>query len=272
VDNQKPRRLYKFLSNHDHIKDLLLNKRLYFACPSSFNDPFDSHPPIILPKIDSAEESVWKKYFYVVHRLVDKLNEEDASGKAELYWNNRLHQKPEFLRNFQEILDEIGNSCRICCFAQDPRDPVFWAHYANSHQGLALGFNPKFLRDPMTKEYRGRAVEYRSQPIRLEEYVERFADSSEQGKRELAWLLHSTKSHYWSHESEVRHFTVAETEHLAFPESALTKIILGARCSDELYDLVIRALENWQTKPPIFKVSIEKSRGRLWIECCRPMS
>src|SRR5436190_1400166 len=37
---------------------------------------------------------------------------------------------------FREIFDSVG----IICYSESINDPVVWSHYADSHRGMALGF------------------------------------------------------------------------------------------------------------------------------------
>ena len=46
VDNQSPRRLYKYRKLDARTLDMLFGDRLYFADPGSFNDPLDTRPSL----------------------------------------------------------------------------------------------------------------------------------------------------------------------------------------------------------------------------------
>lgn len=39
------------------------------------------------------------------------------------------------------IVDDFNPRVGIVCFSEEISDPVLWSHYADSHRGIALGFN-----------------------------------------------------------------------------------------------------------------------------------
>ena len=46
MDNQIPRRLYKYRPYNSRTLSMLVSDQLYFADPSSFNDPLDTRPSL----------------------------------------------------------------------------------------------------------------------------------------------------------------------------------------------------------------------------------
>lgn len=46
----------------------------------------------------------------------------------------------DFRRSIEAAIKETGAAGGVICFSSDGRSPVQWAHYANRHRGLCLGF------------------------------------------------------------------------------------------------------------------------------------
>ncbi|MDV7141946.1 DUF2971 domain-containing protein [Tropicimonas sp. TH_r6] len=88
----------------------------------------------------------------------------------------------------------------IICFSRDWSDPVLWSHYADSHRGLALGFD---IPDDLLV-----GVDYRKKR-------KNYGDISSLSKNEKEALILSslaTKYKRWEYENEVRVFVSIETK------------------------------------------------------------
>jgi hypothetical protein len=85
----------------------------------------------------------------------------------------------------------------VLCFSMDWSDPVIWAHYADKHKGLCLGFEiPEPNDDNILK------VEYKPkpEPFPLDEYL---ACSEKDGEQYTRKAL-QTKFDNWKYEKEIR--------------------------------------------------------------------
>jgi hypothetical protein len=84
---------------------------------------------------------------------------------------------------------ELGRNNGILCFSQYWHNPVLWAHYAESHKGLCLGFD---VPDGQ------RSVSYEEHPIKLT--PRQLADPD----LRIAEAMVFTKYAHWQYEDEVR--------------------------------------------------------------------
>src|SRR5580700_220230 len=80
---------------------------------------------------------------------------------------------------------EIGKNNGLLCFSRHWHNPVLWAHYAESHRGLCLGFD---IPDEIQQ-----AVTYVEKPIKLTHL-----------DYEIANKMAFTKYDHWRYEEEVR--------------------------------------------------------------------
>ena len=79
----------------------------------------------------------------------------------------------------------------LLCFSRQWHNPVLWAHYAESHRGLCLGFD---VPDELTQ-----AIRYVEHPIRLKRLDCETANS-----------MLFTKYDHWRYEDEVRMWATLE--------------------------------------------------------------
>jgi hypothetical protein len=137
--------------------------------------------------------------------------------------------------------EQIGRNRGLICFSQRCNNPVLWAHYADSHKGLCLGFDvPDDL--PFT-------VSYINSPMKLK------LDQT------TASQMLFTKYDHWAYEEEVRVWAVLDEKsgshyfHKFGPQLLLTEIIVGAACSvskGKVLDALARnqhAIAIWKTRP-----------------------
>jgi hypothetical protein len=123
---------------------------------------------------------------------------------------------------------QIGETRGVICFSQSWRNPVLWAHYADKHRGIALGFE--------IDESKIQTISYASQRLRM-----KLEDESGNPALtpEMMNAILTTKYRDWKYEKEVR--VVCALEDIdpetglyfaAFDASLrLRQVILGPRCT-----------------------------------------
>ena len=117
----------------------------------------------------------------------------------------------------------LGKKFGMLCFSRDWTNPVIWAHYADSHKGMCLGFD---IPDSLFKDGLAIEVVYIPKPLPFPEIVD----------TTTALSMQRTKFDNWLYETEVRIFTtLTEMEGgLCFKnmdhETKLAEVILGVGC------------------------------------------
>ena len=86
---------------------------------------------------------------------------------------------------------DLGNQYGIVCFSKSYANPTMWGHYADSANGLVLGFD---VASPCAKE-----VDYEDRFLNL-------PTSDENDRKNFALQLMSTKWKGWTYEAELRIF------------------------------------------------------------------
>jgi len=126
---------------------------------------------------------------------------------------------PEFRRAMNSTKKAFSKDRGILCFSKDWNNPLQWAHYADNHKGICLGFDI-----PSEKLTKVRYVE------------ERIAHNGQINDDQMIQFL-STKFQHWSYEQEYRGFYRLEDEidgiyYVDFSETLkLSQVIVGARSS-----------------------------------------
>ena len=200
-------------------------------------------------------------------------------------------------RSFRESMEktkrDLSEKLGILCFSEIWNHPVQWAHYADGHKGLCLGFDiPDHLlaavnyvdeRLPVDRFVAGQKAygekldgerdDYIGQPAsrdeietKREEFIEmtkeqwrKEAESDKEGK-ELMKRIVSTKYSHWSYEKEYRIFTLLQNEEIDglyysnfSDELKLKEVIVGV-CSYVTRSKIEDALGEMANSVEIFKV------------------
>ncbi|MGN8030917.1 DUF2971 domain-containing protein [Pseudomonas sp. 22189] len=97
-------------------------------------------------------------------------------------------------KKLNQFKKSVAEKSGLLCFSRSYSSPVQWAHYANRHQGICLGFDV-----PRTHvgdvRYTSRRVKF---DAKSEDLIEGFARQTEE--------MFMTKYKHWSYEQEVRMF------------------------------------------------------------------
>jgi hypothetical protein len=132
------------------------------------------------------------------------------------------------------LLDFYNFKFGILCFSESIKDPVLWSHYADSHKGIALGFD--YLMGPSILE-----VNYN--PDRVTVDVNEFFNMPEKQQIKLVNSVLSSKAPSWAYEKEYRVLIELEDCELidglyfkTIPEDFLYEVVLGIRCEYEKDD------------------------------------
>jgi len=206
-----PGAIFKYIKIDKCFYDSLLNAQLWFADPTTFNDPFDCQ---IDDQTNWNEDSI-KQYFNDWN-----LQKKENIDPGDLIIQN--HKQPGsfsnyFNREFKNIFKTIG----VSCFAKTPDNPLMWAHYADSHRSVCLKFDitldPDFFQLTCKMNY---STEY--------PYIDYQKDKN------LVFIKAiQTKSCIWSYENEIRVIKLSKPGLYNFERSSLKAIIFGYNTTDD---------------------------------------
>lgn len=158
---------------------------------------------------------------------------------------------------WRRFIKDVSEKFGVICFSENWNSPVVWAHYAQKHYGICLGFDVPVA---LTKK-----VHYRKSllPISLDTSL----PSGGLGEKDMKKILY-TKYSGWKYESEVRvQANLVNSE--AHPEDStkliyfsnfgqdleLREVIVGARCLVSKAEIEC-ALRDYQHKVKIIKARL----------------
>jgi hypothetical protein len=239
-----PSILYRYCPLRDvdaddkYIKPVFVEHELYFPSRLQLNDPFEC----IVPNFLDVPKSRLKPF--IERHAAPSLRGMNRNARQLTLKHLMKKESLEKARaDIQSKVDQIG----ILSMTEMCDDLLMWAHYANSHHGLCLGF-----RISDTDPFFGRALK-----------VEYSADRSEfdpvDDELRFSRKVILTKSEHWCYEKEWRAIDLKGRGSYTYPSSTLTRVIFGCRTSDDDVDKVKNWLKEGKLNPSLFR-AVEDSR------------
>ncbi len=142
---KRPKTLYKYRdwSNKFHRR-IITKQEIFFAKPSDFNDPFDSNIPIRWDLM--TEEDCYKMNLKLINPLLKDKDQKKVEEYARQVTKNKTLWHPDKLK--KETSDQIQkwvNLIGLVSLSSSRDNILMWSHYANNHNGFAIGFDTDSL-------------------------------------------------------------------------------------------------------------------------------
>lgn len=109
----------------ERLKSSLQKSELYFSHPAGYNDPLECTIPVTIEDNDTHEEEYRKFYESFLDKRLGLISDDNARRK----WT-------------QEMI-EFGfplEKCLMTCLSENGDNQLLWAHYADQHRGICLGY------------------------------------------------------------------------------------------------------------------------------------
>ena len=206
ADGKIPTELYKHTTISNNLYKTLVNAELWFAAPTSFNDPFDCQ---INDQTNWTDANIRDYVTRTAQATGQQIDPEDVVRK------NQQHSgsfNKFFTDNFKKLLSRQG----VACFLPNPDNLLLWAHYSASHTGVCLKFDITKDEDLFALTF---AVKYSKDYPSFDYLTER---------DQLVNKAMLTKSIQWKYEDEIR---VIKTKfgNYPFAKESLKEIIFGCK-------------------------------------------
>lgn len=249
-------RLFKYL--HPDRVDVLRDHRLCFSSPLNLNDPFELRPAIKL--FDSEVSTRAAAEEFLDESIEDELNRLLPEVRALITERQVAEMRAIISKTIPSIIDfhtpaiqksfndAVAKHIGILCLSEQQDDLLMWAHYANSHEGFVIEF------DPSSSFFNGRRSDQDElRHLRKVSYSEARPQLVMSNARDMGSFL--TKSQHWAYEKEWRMmFALADaTEvkvfgekqfHLfSFPANAILSVTFGCRMSQLKRDEITEVLQ-----------------------------
>ena len=271
-----PSNLYKYKSFSVDSLDLLVSDSLYFADPTTFNDPLDCNPSVhnniddvdalnaILHKLvkDNHQKELEEAAAKIKYRGPKTLNKIDTLGESEAQkLIDRITENVDFFG------DPHGQS--ICFFikryllqnytvgvlslAKAFDCPLMWSHYADQHKGFCIGYDVSIdhVEDIYPIDYEGKRFITTQQVYDMlfggTEEIKRMA------KKEIDKVILLSKASAWKYENE---FRVISKQGLQESPFRLSDVTFGLRFKPSVKFSVMKALQQRKGEIKFYEISL----------------
>ncbi|MFM0197558.1 DUF2971 domain-containing protein [Paraburkholderia strydomiana] len=191
---------------HCNTARIFSNSALYYAKPSTFNDPFDGR---ILFDFIADKNDAYDRQFRVMRRRARERSEVELHVMVPTVtqaWNQAKknvdytmdlldNKRFDYERYYRDAMDNFG----ALALSAEKHNLLLWAHYAADHRGLCLGFDWEATGLPPASE-----MQYSTSYPKID-----FWSHSE---AELAKIALFQKSSEWAYEQEFRSINPATFE------------------------------------------------------------
>lgn len=193
---------------------------VWFASREQLNDPYDCFPQI---ENDLSE---------------NKLKELFNSFKYEFSGETKAEKLIEL---FEKSSNDLMNRLGVFCVTQNPLNELMWAHYADSHQGIVIGYRLK-PENMNNKEHPHRAIKpvsYNERAVaRLSDFYSGRIEGCDDAYNRWMKALYFSKTPAWSYEEELRFLSI-RSNGLKDIDASIEEVHFGARTTSANKEMIV---------------------------------
>lgn len=226
---------------------------IYFASPSTFNDPFELSPIFSAP----TEQAIGK----FLEKFAPYLTK-SARARVVRETTRKLQTHP-----MHAVDTDWVASLGVLCLASDPKNLLMWGHYGASHKGVCLGFDASYApfstAKPIKYSSERPSIPLTESPLLNEAATDSILlTKSPHWKYEEEWRaikrpVRDDEKHFYqqaiangeANEDEVADLLASEGGHgqYQFEPKALHRLIMGAKIDSTLRAKIesLVALKPW---------------------------
>lgn len=278
-----PKRLYKYRAVDARTLDTLVSDQLYFADPSTFNDPLETSPSL---EPDISIEALEEVFGALVESRVkaemlgaakiiryqgpktvnhiDLLSRKDARSLLQRIaydaTNPELDQMagdPLVTSLSAAIESELQRRYDRGIFSLAKRHdcPLMWSHYGDQHRGICVGYSvPEHAVSALHK------VNYGGDRTVKASDVQAMLDGDVVARARVDECVLLKKAWDWRYEKEWRLIGRRGQQ----PSSVeLEEVVFGMRCPDAIKHSVVRSLDERERPIKYFEIREQKGTFRL---------
>lgn len=257
-----PERLYKYRAFSNLTLDMLVADNLFFADPSTFNDPLDTNPSLntdldvedledilsqlVQQRINAEMTAAAKTIKYSGPKTVfhiGRLSQQRAKQLvAEIRYNAsdpelEVDDPAQFLLGQyveQELLRRYDKG--IVSLAERADCPLMWSHYGDQHKGVCVGYSA-----PADAGANIHKIKYGGSRLVEASEVAAMLAGDEGARRRVDEAVLLRKAINWRYEREWR---VIGQRGLQESPLELEEVIFGMRCATTVKYAIVKALED----------------------------
>lgn len=221
--------LYKYYPYSEFLLEMLFTKKAWYSKPETFNDPFDCH-------LNFDKNIPADKYEKCLRWQLKR--EGRSQPQIEKDIRKLMHQDGIVHEGAKKVIDEtivstldVIKNIGVYCLTEVDTDMTMWAHYADNHRGLCLGF--LISEEAVTEK-----VSYVAEAPRVN-FSELFDDESTEN--EYKWIF--SKHHDWENEKEWR-VVVPQGNQLWPIPGEIKTVTFGLRMDKGKKEVIQKILKN----------------------------
>lgn len=142
-----PDTVWKYRDWKDAKHQIILTERkVWFAKPSSFNDPFDCKIPIRYDLMSDWE--IFEKYLYESKQKAEHQNwSRQQHRNFAKHWTKKTPLRNKIrIKEFQEqSFKDFDSQFGVLSLTANPTNLQMWKLYSAEHSGFCIGFNPRIM-------------------------------------------------------------------------------------------------------------------------------
>lgn len=239
-------------------KNIIEKQEIYVPSPKHFNDPFDCRIPIAYDLISKDSDTAEKFFKRLVSNNFSNLSLAEREQSIQKLMADRQKFDEDYTDKHNSETEKIMHSqMSVFCVTPLRNNLLMWAHYANSHTGICVGFDSDKLFNLFGI---GSMVDYKeSYPIISP------AEESE-GIDDLKQQLY-TKSLHWDYEIEYRLMTINEPARVIKlkDKSIIQEIIIGSLIDEEKKGELITLIKKELPNVNIFETKKHRTKFEVLV-------
>ncbi len=223
--------LYKYCPYNEYLLEMLFTKKLWYSKPDTFNDPFDCHLNF---DTHIPEDRYEKCLRWQLKRERRSQSQIDADIKKLISETGIVNEDAmrvidEIAASTLDVIKRIG----VLCLTESNTDVTMWAHYADNHKGLCLGFLISGAASLEKVTYVAEAP--------IVNFSELLDDRLDDNENEYKWIF--SKHHDWRNEKEWR-VVVPQGNQLWPIPGRIRTVIFGLRMDESRREVIKKILED----------------------------
>lgn len=263
-----PKRLYKYRPFNVHTLRLLTEAVVFYADPTTFNDPLDCQPSIQVDTDISTLET-----FFLRLCFQKRISERGERLLSELQYNSSQYgdytkdvkagnyYKQHLANHMQVLLREDIGQRGVFSLASSWNCPLMWSHYADEHHGVCIEYD---MSDHMFSSLE--PVDYhRTRSIKVSELIDWKVNRSESAERLILQTFFLAKAPQWKYEKEWRDIEGHSGEVDA--PVRLSAVYFGLRCDNSVITATVKlhAITDYPVK--FYSVYVDDNSFKLKRRC-----
>lgn len=250
-----PQKLYKYRPlNFLTLRNLMLG-HVYYASPSSFNDPSDCNPEIAIDVSLAQLEQLYCQFpNYLGDQPKKSLNLDELRAQFSVEDNYQRH----LLKKIKESLRSYFSTMGVLSLGANWDCALMWSHYAKEHRGICIEYDTTELTAEFVQFAPKRVLYEKQRSIHASSLYNWIVENDSSVGIEIETIYFFHKAKCWEYEKEWRE--IVKGHGISFGSSKpISAIHFGSKCEYLDKAILIKALNTTKLDIVFFEVSYKEA-------------